>query len=256
MAQQTPPPPINNPITMEHVVAALQHLGFALSQNFGDGSVPFAITTAPATGSAPAAGSAPTAGSASTAGPAPAAGSAPTADSAPAGVGANPVWTSPDAASAATAAVGSLANPVTPTVVPLHLGDPRSPYTVELVSLLPNRLAGSRFASRRPPAPPAAPGPSAPPAGGASATEVVAGNPCPTCSAHGDRVGPYIPTTSGDPWYTVTIGRQVGVFHGWHLAGPLVTGVRGFCVKKYNTREEVQAAFDKAFDCGVVEVRT
>ncbi|KAG6884099.1 hypothetical protein C0992_006995 [Termitomyces sp. T32_za158] len=62
-------------------------------------------------------------------------------------------------------------------------------------------------------------------------------------------------TNSSDTWYTITIGRNVGVFQGWLNVGPLVNGVTGFCVKKFSTRAAAMAAFQQAEGAGLVQVR-
>ncbi|KIM71108.1 hypothetical protein PILCRDRAFT_94024 [Piloderma croceum F 1598] len=57
-------------------------------------------------------------------------------------------------------------------------------------------------------------------------------------------------------WYCVTVGRQVGVFQGPENVISLVTGISGACYPRHSSRASAQAAFDRAYAEGKVEVRT
>ncbi|KAG6839100.1 hypothetical protein C0991_005816, partial [Blastosporella zonata] len=60
---------------------------------------------------------------------------------------------------------------------------------------------------------------------------------------------------NGDPWYVVTLSQHVGVFRGWTTIQPLVSGVSGFCVKKYASYNAALIAFIKADSLGMVQIR-
>ncbi|KAF5379990.1 hypothetical protein D9615_003611 [Tricholomella constricta] len=51
-------------------------------------------------------------------------------------------------------------------------------------------------------------------------------------------------------WYAVVIGRAVGVFQGWPTVDPLVKGVSGFRCKQYISYEDALAAFEEARSLG------
>ncbi|KAF6747225.1 hypothetical protein DFP72DRAFT_1175067 [Ephemerocybe angulata] len=53
-------------------------------------------------------------------------------------------------------------------------------------------------------------------------------------------------------WYCVTVGSEVGVFNGWHLVQPLVSGVSGACYKRHKSESDAHAAFDAALERGHV----
>ncbi|KAF6759466.1 hypothetical protein DFP72DRAFT_1063834 [Ephemerocybe angulata] len=79
-------------------------------------------------------------------------------------------------------------------------------------------------------------------------TGVISGFVCASCNAHN------LLRPSRETWYVVTVGRQVGVFQGWHTAQPLVSGVSGTCYRKYPSHEEALAAFEEAMAQGNVAI--
>ncbi|KAG6875438.1 hypothetical protein C0992_003822 [Termitomyces sp. T32_za158] len=75
---------------------------------------------------------------------------------------------------------------------------------------------------------------------GAAATAAIPSNPASNATA------------STDAWYTVTVGRSVGVYRGWHNVAPLVNGVSKFCVKRYSSWDAAIEAFAEAEAAGYV----
>ncbi|KAH7902898.1 hypothetical protein BJ138DRAFT_1120968 [Hygrophoropsis aurantiaca] len=72
-------------------------------------------------------------------------------------------------------------------------------------------------------------------------------------------IAPQVPTHTVPPaaaarWYVVTVGRDVGVFQGWHNVHPLVIGVPGACFTRYSTQTGAEQAFDEAVNEGAVTV--
>ncbi|KAF8230986.1 hypothetical protein L208DRAFT_1279478, partial [Tricholoma matsutake] len=55
-------------------------------------------------------------------------------------------------------------------------------------------------------------------------------------------------------WFVVMQGHDVGVYQGWHVASPLVSGVSGACYKKYSTENDAWAAFKQALDHGTIVI--
>ncbi|KAJ2911432.1 hypothetical protein MD484_g8981, partial [Candolleomyces efflorescens] len=76
--------------------------------------------------------------------------------------------------------------------------------------------------------------------------ETLTGFVCASCKTH-NLVRP-----AKDTWYVVTVGKEVGVFRGWHNVQPLVTGVSGACYKKYTSEDGARIAFAEALAAGNV----
>ncbi|KAF6764605.1 hypothetical protein DFP72DRAFT_1059572 [Ephemerocybe angulata] len=107
------------------------------------------------------------------------------------------------------------------------------------------------------PAAPAAPAPSAPaapisapaaPGGSTEGATMLTGFVCAHCNTHN------LLRPAKDTWYVVTVGRQVGVFQGWHQVQPLVSTVPGACYRKYPSREQADAAYQQARAQGNVHI--
>ncbi|SJL07021.1 uncharacterized protein ARMOST_10364 [Armillaria ostoyae] len=79
--------------------------------------------------------------------------------------------------------------------------------------------------------------------------QVHSGFHCSHCGAFNPAVG-----QSGESWYVVTAGREVGVFSNWEQVQPFVSGVPHACHKKYRSRAEADAAFETALAEGKVRV--
>ncbi|KAJ7579433.1 hypothetical protein C8J56DRAFT_1059028 [Mycena floridula] len=71
---------------------------------------------------------------------------------------------------------------------------------------------------------------------------------CPKCNHR------FPPPPPKEPWYVVTVGRQVGVFNDWNIVAPHVVGVRGAIFKRYDTKASADAAFLVALQGGNVHV--
>ncbi|KAK0237355.1 hypothetical protein EDD85DRAFT_953354 [Armillaria nabsnona] len=56
------------------------------------------------------------------------------------------------------------------------------------------------------------------------------------------------------PWYAITKGRSIGVFHNWQNVSPLVTRVGRSCFSRYPTQAAALAMFNEAVSAGAVEV--
>ncbi|KAF9489125.1 hypothetical protein BDN71DRAFT_1512423 [Pleurotus eryngii] len=68
-----------------------------------------------------------------------------------------------------------------------------------------------------------------------------------TVAEHGDNiVGEPGGSSSHRRWYVVIVGLQVGVFHGWTNAAPLVLGVTGSIYNCEPTHEIAITAFNTA----------
>ncbi|KAF6753837.1 hypothetical protein DFP72DRAFT_848771 [Ephemerocybe angulata] len=79
-------------------------------------------------------------------------------------------------------------------------------------------------------------------------TGVISGFVCASCNTHN------LLRPARETWYVITVGRQVGVFQGWHIVQPLVSAVSGACYRKYPSREEALAAFNEALAMGNVQI--
>ncbi|PBK64757.1 hypothetical protein ARMSODRAFT_1023019 [Armillaria solidipes] len=68
--------------------------------------------------------------------------------------------------------------------------------------------------------------------------------------------GPSVQANVGPdgPWYAITKGWSIGVFHNWQNVSPLVTGVGRSCFSRYPTQAAALAAFNEAVSAGAVEV--
>ncbi|KAF5335705.1 hypothetical protein D9611_009604 [Ephemerocybe angulata] len=145
--------------------------------------------------------------------------------------------TSPAAASPTTTTTATSATPTIDTAASFGLtgGTPRiSP------------LSGGT--PRRPVIPPQCSEAEAPRATTDTNTGVISGFVCVNCNTHN------LLRPARETWYVVTIGRQVGVFQGWHVVQPLVLGVSGACYRKYPSHEDALAAFNEALALGNVQI--
>ncbi|KAK0435012.1 hypothetical protein EV421DRAFT_1908901 [Armillaria borealis] len=70
---------------------------------------------------------------------------------------------------------------------------------------------------------------------------------CSNCGAFNPAIG-----QTGETFYMVTVGRQVGVFTNWEIIQPLISGVRHACHKKYRTAAEAEETFETALTEGKV----
>ncbi|KAG1809743.1 hypothetical protein EV424DRAFT_1542933 [Suillus variegatus] len=62
-------------------------------------------------------------------------------------------------------------------------------------------------------------------------------------------------TSTSTRWYVVTVGRETGVFQGWHNVHPHVIGVPGACYGRHSSLAAAQTAYSEAInDGGVMEV--
>jgi hypothetical protein len=93
---------------------------------------------------------------------------------------------------------------------------------------------------------------------------------CPSCTCFPES--PDLPKIkASERWYTVSVGRQVGVFHDWYVAIelyinvltglvtrhsvlPLVTGVSGACYQRHTSQKAAEEAFTAAKKIGAVAV--
>ncbi|KAG6901102.1 hypothetical protein C0995_000710, partial [Termitomyces sp. Mi166 len=76
--------------------------------------------------------------------------------------------------------------------------------------------------------------------------------PAPVTEALGNGA-PSNATVANKAWYTITIGRSVGIFCGWHNVPPLVNGVKGFCVVCHLSWEAALDTFEEAEASGIVK---
>ncbi|KAG2756199.1 hypothetical protein P692DRAFT_20814949 [Suillus brevipes Sb2] len=53
-------------------------------------------------------------------------------------------------------------------------------------------------------------------------------------------------------WYVITIGRETGVFQGWHNVHVHVIGVPGACFGRYSSQSAAQVAYAQALNDGSV----
>ncbi|KAG2337320.1 hypothetical protein BDR05DRAFT_1005134 [Suillus weaverae] len=53
-------------------------------------------------------------------------------------------------------------------------------------------------------------------------------------------------------WYTITVGRETGVFQGWHSAHVHVVGVPGACFARHPTHAAAEGAYTEALAAGGV----
>ncbi|KAG2140100.1 hypothetical protein DEU56DRAFT_911808 [Suillus clintonianus] len=59
-------------------------------------------------------------------------------------------------------------------------------------------------------------------------------------------------TSASVRWYVITVGRETGVFQGWHNVHVHVVGVPGACFARYSSLAVAQAAYGQALDDGAV----
>ncbi|PBK67756.1 hypothetical protein ARMSODRAFT_1020273 [Armillaria solidipes] len=71
--------------------------------------------------------------------------------------------------------------------------------------------------------------------------QVHSGFHCSNCGAFNPAVG-----QTGEAFYVVTAGHEVGIFTNWEKVQPLVSGVAHACHKKYRSRADAEAAFADA----------
>ncbi|KAG2738988.1 hypothetical protein P692DRAFT_20756900, partial [Suillus brevipes Sb2] len=53
-------------------------------------------------------------------------------------------------------------------------------------------------------------------------------------------------------WYVITVGRETGVFQGWHNVHAHVVGVPGACFGRYSSRTAADIAYAQALNDGSV----
>ncbi|KAJ2913224.1 hypothetical protein MD484_g7188, partial [Candolleomyces efflorescens] len=58
---------------------------------------------------------------------------------------------------------------------------------------------------------------------------------------------------SSERWYSVVVGTEVGVFQGSTVATSHTLNVKGAALEGFNTREEAEAAFERAKAAGAVK---
>ncbi|KAK0478674.1 hypothetical protein EDD18DRAFT_1114103 [Armillaria luteobubalina] len=94
------------------------------------------------------------------------------------------------------------------------------------------------------------------PAGPANASHNIAPVQNTQSAATAPVAGPSFQATVGPdgPWYAITKGHTVGVYHGWTNITHLVTGVGRACYFRYLTQAAVLAAFNEAVQAGAVEI--
>ncbi|PBK62567.1 hypothetical protein ARMSODRAFT_1024766 [Armillaria solidipes] len=80
-------------------------------------------------------------------------------------------------------------------------------------------------------------------------TQVHSGFHCSNCGAFNPAVG-----QTGETYYVVMAGREVGIFTNWEKVQPLVSGVPHACHKKYRSRADAEATFAEALAKGKVRV--
>ncbi|KAG1766012.1 hypothetical protein EV702DRAFT_1050802 [Suillus placidus] len=54
-------------------------------------------------------------------------------------------------------------------------------------------------------------------------------------------------------WYVVTIGRETGIFQGWHNVHSLVVGVPGACFGRYSSHASADESYVQALEDGTVQ---
>ncbi|KAK0236281.1 hypothetical protein EDD85DRAFT_954143 [Armillaria nabsnona] len=79
--------------------------------------------------------------------------------------------------------------------------------------------------------------------------QVHSGFHCSNCGTFNPAVG-----QTGESWYVVTAGCEVGVFSNWEQVQLFVSGVPHACHKKYRSHAEADAAFETALAEGKVRV--
>ncbi|KAG2748564.1 hypothetical protein P692DRAFT_20848737, partial [Suillus brevipes Sb2] len=60
-------------------------------------------------------------------------------------------------------------------------------------------------------------------------------------------------TSASVRWYVITVGRETGVFQGWHNVHAHVVGVPGACFGRYSSRASAEEAFAQAVHDGTVQ---
>ncbi|KAG1744509.1 hypothetical protein EDD22DRAFT_958634 [Suillus occidentalis] len=60
-------------------------------------------------------------------------------------------------------------------------------------------------------------------------------------------------TSASVRWYVVTVGRETGVFQGWHNVHSLVVGVPGACFGRYSSRASADESYAQALEDGTVQ---
>ncbi|KAG1838109.1 hypothetical protein C8R48DRAFT_782484 [Suillus tomentosus] len=61
-------------------------------------------------------------------------------------------------------------------------------------------------------------------------------------------------TSASSRWYVVTVGRETGIFQGWHNVHPYVVGVPGACFGRYSSHASADMAYAQALQDGTVQV--
>ncbi|KIK35046.1 hypothetical protein CY34DRAFT_17287 [Suillus luteus UH-Slu-Lm8-n1] len=59
-------------------------------------------------------------------------------------------------------------------------------------------------------------------------------------------------TSVSQRWYVITVGRETGVFQGWHNVHVHVIGVPGACFGRYSSQSTAQVAYAQALNDGSV----
>ncbi|KAG1720281.1 uncharacterized protein EDB91DRAFT_1088892 [Suillus paluster] len=67
-----------------------------------------------------------------------------------------------------------------------------------------------------------------------------------TTTAHGS-------TSASARWYIITVGRETGVFQGWHNVHSHVISVPGACFGWYSSRASADEAYAQALQDGTVQ---
>ncbi|KAG1733452.1 hypothetical protein EDB19DRAFT_1911590 [Suillus lakei] len=60
-------------------------------------------------------------------------------------------------------------------------------------------------------------------------------------------------TSASARWYVITVGRETGVFQGWHNVHSHVVGVPGACFGQYTSRASAGEAYAQALQDGTVQ---
>ncbi|KAG1736452.1 uncharacterized protein EDB91DRAFT_1083410 [Suillus paluster] len=60
-------------------------------------------------------------------------------------------------------------------------------------------------------------------------------------------------TSASARWYIITVGRETGVFQGWHNVHSHVVGVPGACFGRYTSRASADEAYAQALQDGTVQ---
>ncbi|KAF5309696.1 hypothetical protein D9611_014706 [Ephemerocybe angulata] len=163
--------------------------------------------------------------------------------------------TSSGSASAAPSALTLEALMTALSTLGLEVAGPTSPAaasptttTTTTTSATPTIDTAASFRGTRPVIPPQGSEAEAPRATTDLNTGVISGFVCASCNTHN------LLRPARETWYVITVGRQVGVFQGWHIVQPLVSAVSGACYRKYPSREEALAAFNEALAMGNVQI--